>query len=368
MKIKIQSQTLKKALDSVSRIAAPKVSNNAYAGILLSAYKDNLEIQATDYQMSIRIQVPGEVEESGEVLVMTSYFPELIKKLSGEEIILSTNDKNMLHIQAGRSENEVVIGIANEFSRLEVLDSTQGITLPSDQIRDLYQQVRFAVGNEGLRPIYSGILLEAEGNSARMVATDTYRLACKEVSLDHTVDKKISFIIPEKVLAETVRLLPSEESVPVSLNWYRNYISFSFANIYFVSNLLEGNFPDYRKVFPQNFDAKATLNRKELTAALDRADLIARNMTYRTVNMKWSDKQLKLSVNSSDMGSIEDTIPCEYQGDDLEIVFNCSYLLDILKHSTGDNVTMNLLKNGPMLVEQEFDTLYKYLVTPMRGN
>lgn len=368
MKINMKAQTLKKALDSVSRIAAPKVSNNAYAGILLSAYKDSLEIQATDYQMSIRIQAPGEVIEPGEVLVMTSYLPELIKKLPGEDITLSTNDKNMLHVQAGRSENEVVIGVANEYSRLEILDSTQGITLPSDQIRDMYQQVRFAVGNEGLRPIFSGILLEVEGNSARMIATDTHRLACKEVSLADSVDKKVSVIIPEKVLAEAVRLLPTEESVPVTLNWYRGNISFAFANIYFVANLIEGEFPDYRRVFPPRFDAKATLDRKELTAALDRADLIARNMTYRTVNMKWGANQLQLSVNSSDMGSIEDTIPCDYQGEELAIVFNCSYLLDILKHSTGDKVTMNILKNGPMLVEQEFDTLYKYVVTPMRGN
>ncbi|MDU2930063.1 DNA polymerase III subunit beta [Negativicoccus succinicivorans] len=369
MQLSLPTQALQTTLDQVSRAAAPKVGNNAYAGILLSAADNILEIQATDYQVSVRVRTPATVTEPGETVVLAAYLPELIKKLpAGTVEIQSQTGASTLLIRAGRSENEMVTGVAGEFPHLDELDHPQQFTLPSDQLRDMYSLTQFAVAGDNQRPIFSGILLEAGERAARMVATDTHRLALREVSLADALAQPVRLVIPERVLADVVRLLPTNEPVDVTISWHRDYVAFEFAGVYFMSNLIAGEFPDYERVFPARFDAKAIIDRREFTAALERAALISRNMAYKTVTLKWGDDSVEISATSAEVGSTEETLSVNYEGEALEIVFNCFYLLDILKRSTGDKITLHILQNGPMLVEQENDPDYRYVVTPMRGH
>ncbi len=368
MNIQIETAQLQRALDTVSRAATSKIANNDDLGIFFSAHDDCLEIEATDYIIGIHVEVPATVMESGDTVIRAPYLIDLVKKFSAPSVTIHTDKEKVVTVSCGQSENDLVMGLAGEFPRLETLDQTQTAVLPSDQLKDMYQQTRFAVGGDNQRAIFTGILLEAQYRRARMVATDTHRLACRDVELEEAMARPVSLVIPEKVWADLIRLLPAEDSIPVTIHWFRSKVAFSFGNVYFVASLIEGEFPDYRRVFPATFQAKAVIDRKSLTAALERAALIARNMTYRTVTLKWSDNQLETSVVSAEYGSMEETIPCQYEGAPLDIVFNCFYLLDILKHSYGDTVTLHMLPNGPMLVEQEQDELYRYIVTPMRGN
>lgn len=368
MHIQIETAQLQRALDTVSRAAASKIANNDDLGIFFSAHDQVLEIEATDYLIGIHVEVPATVVENGDVVIRAPYLIDLVKKFNADTVTIHTAKEKVVTVSCGQSENDLVMGMASEFPRLETLDQTQTATLPSDQLKDMYNQTRFAVGGDNQRAIFTGILLEADGRRARMVATDTHRLACREVDLAQEIARPISLVIPEKVWSDLIRLLPTEDVIPVTIHWFRSKVAFSFANVYFVASLIEGEFPDYQRVFPSSFQAKAKIDRRALTSALERASLIARNMTYRTVTLKWGDNQLETSVMSTEYGSMEETIPCEYEGDPLEIVFNCFYLLDILKHSYGDTVTLHMLSNGPMLVEQEQDELYRYIVTPMRGN
>lgn len=368
MRIQIETTQLQHALDTVSRAATSKIANNDDLGIFFSAHDQSLEIEATDYMIGIHIQVPANVLESGDMVIRAPYLIDLVKKFSADTVTIHTDKEKVVTVICGQSENDLVMGLASEFPRLEMLEQTQSAVLPSDQLKDMYQQTRFAVGGDNQRAIFTGILLEAQDRRARMVATDTHRLACRDVELEQQIDRPVSLVIPEKVWADVIRLLPTDDVVDVTVNWLRSKVAFSFGEVYFVASLIEGTFPDYRRVFPSAFKSKATIDRRLLTAALERASLIARNMTYRTITLNWSENQLEASVVSSEYGSMEETIPCQYEGEPLTIVFNCFYLLDILKHSYGDTVILHMLPNGPMLVEQEQDELYRYIVTPMRGN
>lgn len=369
MKLTIHSRDLQKAFDQVSRLATQKVGNNVYAGILFRAENNVLEMQATDYQTGIRVSVPAQVEEAGEVVIMASYLPEMVKKFpDGAVKIMKKTENNMLSIRAGRSDNEVVIGMVSEFPRVENFEAAQQVTLPGDQLKEMYQQTQFAVASESQRPIFSGLLLEVNGERARMVATDTYRLVCREVGIGHDMGSNPGIIIPEKVLSDVVRLLPTDGAEPVEISWYRHKVAFRFSNVYFTSLLIEGQFPDYNRIFPSQFDARAVIDRREFTGALERASLLARDMSYKTVSLSWQPAQVDIHVTNAEAGSMEESVACEYEGEPLQIAFNCFYLLDILKRSTGDTVILHILRNGPMRVEQEEDKWYRYLVTPMREN
>ncbi len=367
MKITIPTNVLKKALETVGKAATPTVSSNIYEGILFSARDNQLEIQANNHYIAVKTIVPATIEEEGTVVVKAPFLIELIRKMSAETISMeSAADANVLRIRGGRSENEVVLGNPNEFPLVDNIDESSKAVIGGDQLRDMYNLTRYTVAGDNQQPIFSGLLLEIKGNAARMVGTDTHRLACREVALAEE-GKAVQIVIPERVLADFIRLLPADDTLPVTIYWEREKVAFAFDNVYFRSVLIEGVYPDYERVFPTEYQAQAVLDRRELTNALERVALISRDMLYKTVTMKWTEDTLSLSAVNAETGSAEEEVACQFTGEPLEIVFNCFYLLDILKHSSGDNITLHILQNGPMLVEQEFDDLYRYVVTPMRG-
>lgn len=369
MQVSISTASLKKALETVNKASQPTVSSNVYEGIYMYAHDSLLEIQANNHYIGIRTEVPATVKEKGKVVILAAFVVDLVKKISAENVELVTDEENKeLTIKGGRSVYKVVLGHPEEFPEIDNIDDTAKVVIHSDQLKDMFDLTQFAVAGDNQKPIFSGLLLEVDGAAARMVATDTHRLACREVALAADSGKQVQLIIPQPVLNDFVRLLPGEEEVPVTIYWARDRVAFAFDNVYFRGSLIGGEYPDYNRVFPQQFQAHATLNRRDFTAALERVALVSRDMTYKTVAMDWQSGLVKLNAAAVEFGSVDEEVPCEFTGEPLQIVFNCFYLLDILKRSAGDTVTLHILANGPMLVEQEFDKLYRYVVTPMRGH
>lgn len=368
MKATIETTILKKAFETVNKAAQQTVASNVYEGIYLYAHDTTLEIQGNNHYIGVRTEIDATVEEKGKALVMTPSMIDLVRKISADTVTLfKKEDETQLTITAGRSVFTFQTGFAEDFPHVDNIDNTAFVVIDSDQLKDMYQLTQFAVAGDNQKPIFSGLLLEVQGDCARMVATDTHRLACREVSLSNRDNREVSLIIPQAVLNDLVRLIPQEDVIPVTCYWARDKVAFSFDRVYFRSMLIDGNYPDYNRVFPKEFNGVAVLNRRELTAAMERVALISRDMTYRSVMMNWTTSELTLMA-SADHGSIEETVSCQWSGANMSILFNCFYILDILKRSTGDTIILHVLQNGPMLVEQEIDKQYRYIVTPMRGN
>ena len=175
-------------------------------------------------------------------------------------------------------------------------------------------------------------------------------------------------IVPSGILSDVCKLLPVEEDAEVEVSWAKSHAAFTFGNTYFITNLISGQYPDYHRVIPSRFDVEAVFNLKELSDAIRMVSPISRDVSYNTVNFNFDDNQVEIYAEDSDIGGSKVSIPAKLSGLlPLSIIFNCSYIEDILKHSTGDTITLYLMNRGPMLVEQEEDKNYKYVVTPMRG-
>ena len=232
---------------------------------------------------------------------------------------------------------------------------------------EIVNQVSFAASTDSKNPIFTGILCEITENTFTMVGTNSHRLAVKEITLDEPASGSGRFICPSYVLQEVVRMFPAEEDATVEISWASKHVAFSFGETYFVSNLINGEYPDYKRVFPQNFDLHATLDLKEFEEAVRFVSPISRDMSYKTINFEFAQGQLKAYEEDPEIGRSETTIPAELDGDDVKITFNCIYIEDIIKHSKGEKIYLHIKKSGPMLVEQEEDKAYRYIVTPMRG-
>jgi DNA polymerase-3 subunit beta len=192
-------------------------------------------------------------------------------------------------------------------------------------------------------------------------------MAVKKINIDESVKDNIRFVIPVKVLAEVSRLLPVDNPAMVKIIWNRTQIAFIFDSIYMISRLIEGNYPEYEKVIPTQFDSSAVISRKELAGAVNSVSILAKDISYNVIRYEWNDKNVILSSQNSEIGGAKIEVGCEFKGNPFSISFNGAYINDILKRSTGDKIYLYLKENGPMVIRQENNSNYTYVVTPVRN-
>ena len=223
-----------------------------------------------------------------------------------------------------------------------------------------------ACATDVARPIFMGTFLDVQGDQMTMVATDTHRLALKTATLDAPVDNPLQAVIPSRLLSEISRQLPTDIPETVEITAVRNYLAVQFGNVYIRTRLIEGEFPNYRRVIPSDFKCIVTVDRAEFTGAVERASIVAKDAQYNVINFIVADDQIKLMSQHPDYGTVEDYVPCHLEGQGLDISFNGKFILDILKHCHDSEVILKSKENSPMLVQDKEDTSCVFVVTPMR--
>ena len=150
--------------------------------------------------------------------------------------------------------------------------------------------------------------------------------------------------------------------------WNRTNVVFLFDTIYLFSRLIEGQYPDYEKVIPSQFDSSAILNCRDFAGAVDRVSLLAKDASYNFIRYDWDEKEVTLSTQNAEIGMAKEEVLCEFKGTPFTISFNGRYIGDILRHSSGDRIHLYLKQNGPVVIRQDDNPNYTYVVTPVRTN
>ena len=221
----------------------------------------------------------------------------------------------------------------------------------------------YAAATDEDRPVFTGALLEIKENEVTMVATDTHRMAVKKITIDEPATTPMRAIIPTKTLAEVSRLLPTDNPAMINIIWNRTQIVFNFESIYIISRLIEGTYPEYEKVIPSQFDSSAVIDRREFAGAVDRVSLLAKDISYNVIRYDWSESNVTLSTQNTEIGMAKEDVAVEFKGTPFTISFNGRYISDILRHSTGDNIHLFLKQNGPVVIRQDNNPNYTYVVT-----
>lgn len=368
MKIIFQKDELARALDTVSRAAQNKITSNTNNGIYIRAADASAEFQANDFSIAVKTVCPAIVEEGGELVVAAPQLPMMIRLLPAGEVTLEQNrSEGFVTFSAGNAVYRFPIRSTDDFPLVEAMENTSSCTVSAPVLADMVNLTQYAAATDKQKPFFTGILFEIKGSSFAMAATNTHRLAAKEITLETPADQPGRMIVPASVMTDVVRLFPAEEDAKVVISWAKSHIAFSFGNTYFLSNLINGEYPDYHRVIPTRFDSTAVLDLKAFRDAVAMVSPISRDMSYKTINFNFEEGRLDIYEEDKAIGSSRASIPAELTGEPIHIIFNCFYVEDILKHSRGETVILHLLRNGPMLVEQEEDKTYQYVVTPMRG-
>ena len=369
MHITFPKANLQKAINVLQKVSQNKTSSNLPGAIYMTTKNGQVELQGNDFELGIRLTIDGDIKEPGTLVVGSRYFQELIRKLPVDTIELyKPEDGNSLTITSGSSEFNLVTLHPDDFSLVEQIHDQDHVNIDSFAMKELIDLTNYAAATDEDRPVFTGALLEIKENEVTMVATDTHRMAVKKITIDEPATTPMRAIIPTKTLAEVSRLLPTDNPAMINIIWNRTQIVFNFESIYIISRLIEGTYPEYEKVIPSQFDSSAVIDRREFAGAVDRVSLLAKDISYNVIRYDWAESNVTLSTQNTEIGMAKEDVAVEFKGTPFTISFNGRYISDILRHSTGDNIHLFLKQNGPVVIRQDNNPNYTYVVTPVRTN
>jgi DNA polymerase-3 subunit beta len=361
----------------VSRGVSARSTIQLLSGILLEAEEGSVKLSATDMEISIQTSSEAEVEEAGRVVVPARIFNDVVRSLPDGELSL-THDRSEGVVRLATRENEYSIRAyaAEDFPQLPKFDKALAFHMTGEALVETVDKVSRSYSRDETRPVLTGILISFEESLVRMVTTDSYRLSIKETELATTFDGSREAIIPARAMQEVGRIFTTSDEEQVEVLLSENQALFSIGDVLFGTRLIEGNFPEYKRLLPNTFEREISVSREDLLGTLRRVNLFAQRQTPPVpVTMRFSEGAVEVTVRNGEVGEAREKLPANSE-DDFQISFNPSYLLDGVSAVESEKVLFRLnesLKPGLIVPDtsdnesgnrEEPDFLY--LIMPMR--
>lgn len=360
MKFRCERDVLSEALQTVQRGVSTRPGIPALTGVLMTAGETGLTLLTTDLEVSTEVRVPVEVREGGSVLVPARLVADMVKSLA-PDMVEFDSDGAQARLVCRSFEGTLRCLPAEDFPSLREPEGTR-VKVESAAFAEAVAQVVKAASRDEARPILTGVLLEVNREGLTMVATDSYRLAIRE--LRATGDGEARALIPERALTEAGRAAAGEEKGEVAIVLGESQASFGIGEWGLTSRLIEGEFPNYQQLIPEPGGNRLSAPRQQLLEAVRRVGLLARENS--PVRMELNRLGARLTSSSPDLGGAVEAVEAEYQGEEVTIAFNPNYLGDGLAGAVGERVKVEL-RDGlkPAVVRGDSDE-FTYLVMPVR--
>lgn len=364
MKFSISREALIKPLNLVAGVVERRQTLPILSNVLLSLEGTQLSLTGTDLEVELigRVEVEAGAID-GEITVPARKLVDICKSLPDSSQIEFTVDSGKATVKAGRGRFTLSTLPATEFPSVDESAGDQTLEIAQSVVKRLIDRTAFAMAQQDVRYYLNGMLLELKAGRLRMVATDGHRLAlCTANEAVSTGDAAI--IIPRKGVLELSRLLETDESIRLVIG--SNHIRAANQQFTFTSKLVDGKFPEYERVLPKSADKTVIGQRLELRQAFTRTAILS-NEKYRGVRLKLSADTLDITANNPEQEQAEEVVAVEYQGDELEVGFNVSYLLDVLSVLDGEQIRLSLSDSASSALLEEADEGDSlYVVMPMR--
>ncbi|WP_192456267.1 DNA polymerase III subunit beta [Musicola keenii] len=365
MKFIVEREHLLKPLQQVSSPLGGRPTLPILGNLLLQVSEGRLSLTGTDLEMEMVAHVTlTQPHESGATTVPARKLFDICRGLpDGAEITVTLEGDRML-VRSGRSRFSLSTLPASDFPNLDDWQSEVAFELPQATLKRLIEATQFSMAHQDVRYYLNGMLFETSGDGLRTVATDGHRLAVCSMPVGQPLPSH-SVIVPRKGVMELVRLLDGGET-PLQLQIGSNNIRAHVGDFIFTSKLVDGRFPDYRRVLPKNPDKTLEASCDLLRQAFARAAILS-NEKFRGVRLYLNQNQLRITANNPEQEEAEEILDVEYDGTEMEIGFNVSYVLDVLNALKCEDVRM-LLANPASSVQLEdcASQAAAYVVMPMR--
>ena len=369
MKFVVKKEILLDSLNNTSKAISTKNLIPILTGIKFDLKEDGLYLYASDTDVSIRTYIPKDkltsLDEVGSIVIGGKYIVEIIRKLPNTDISIEVIDGYKLIISTDNTEFNLNGVNPNEYPNLDLDETKEPIVINTEVFKEMINQTVFATSPSETRPLLTGINFRISGNELEVLATDSYRLARKLVTIDHEVENDVNIVIPGKNLVELSKMLDDEDSI-LEIHLFSNKVLFKYGNMVFLSRLLSGTYPTTSNIIPKDFNIELECSFDDLFNMIDRASLLTSDREKNTIKLSLNKNELMISSNSPEIGKVEEKITVE-SDKFIAISFSSKFMLDAIKSFNKEKIIICMNNDSsPIVIKNSEDNSLVQLVLPIK--
>jgi DNA polymerase-3 subunit beta len=373
MKVTVLQESLARGLSIVSRAVSPRSTLPVLSNVLVASDEGRLRLSATNLELGITCWIGARIEEEGSTTVPARTIVDLVGTLPQEQVSLSLAAATQtLNVRCGASNTDIKCIDAQEFPPLPVPDMEGAILLNIADFKDMISQVAFAASVDEARPVLMGVLVAVEGETITMAAADGFRLSVRKGTLSQPAIQPVTAIIPARALSELARVASDgNETISMVMPKGRGQVIFRMKEVEVVSQLIDGNFPDYQQIIPRSYKSRTILSTPALLKACKQAEIFAREgSNVARLDIKSAGDlepgAVEISAQSEETGSNETIVAATIEGVGLLIAFNVKYMREVLEVIKSPNVALETsAANAPGVIRPVGEDNFLHVIMPM---
>ena len=373
MKIEILKENLKNGLGIVEKIAGKNVSLPVLNNALVDAQDNFVCLVSTDLETAVKLWILAKIIKKGKAAIPAKFLYNVVSSLPNEKITIEANGQN-LHVECNNIKTQVQGNNPEEFPIIPEFKNAEFLEVDNQSLCQGMSQIIDIVVPSQSRPEISGIYFHFSKNNIKIVATDSFRLAEKNISLSKPIEKEYSFILPQKPAREVLNILDGRNGI-VKIYFSPNQVMFEFPvaevkhpQLQITSRLIEGEYPNYQDIIPKSFKTNVVVKKDEFLNQIKTASLFSGKINEVKISVIPEKNQVEIFAKSPDIGENKSTISAKTQGDAIEVSFNYKYLIDGLLNIKSSEVMFDVSKEeGPCILRPVGEAGYIYVVMPIKS-
>ena len=363
MKIVCKNDELISAINIALRAVSSKTTMAVLECLFIEAKEGKILITSNNMELGIKTELPGRIDEEGQVAVNAKIFSDIARKLPVGSINISVDENYSMSIVCGKAKFKIAAQSGNDFPVLPEIKKDSFITISQFALKEIIRQTIFAVSDNEATKIMTGEYFEIKGNKLTVTALDGHRIAIRNIELKKVFDDR-DVIIPGKTLNEISKIIEGDAEKDILIYFSQNNILFELENTIVLSRLIEGKYLNVKQMIITDYDTKIKISKKELMDCIDRATLLVKESDKKPIIITIEDNSIRLNMNTS-IGTMDEEIDVEKDGKDLLIGFNPKFIMDVIKVIDEDDITLYMTNaKAPCFIRDE-NMSYNYLVLPV---
>ncbi|MEI6892410.1 MAG: DNA polymerase III subunit beta [Pontiella sp.] len=362
MKFSIEKDQILEALQKVQSIVGQRTTLPILSNVLLEASNGKLTLTTTDMEVSVRTSIEADIDEDGATTLPARRFFSICRDLPSHQVDIEVSTEDVATIISG-SYNCKLEGLSfDDFPPMPTFEESSSYTLKQDTFKDILQKTSYAASTDESRAILNGSLMAFRENKLTVVCTDGRRLALVEQEVEMPEETEVDIVVPTKTVSELIKTLDGEGDAHIKTS--ATQVAFEFGNIFIISKLIDGTYPNYRQVIPSQCEERVAIDREMLVSAVRRVSLMLDDQAA-SVKVHITENRLELLTSSPEIGESREAIPVKYSGKEITIAFNPGFLMAPLKHLDSDEIFLELSDElSPGVIKTNVPFLY--VIMPIR--
>jgi len=367
MKVYCSQNDLETALNIVGKAISTHNTLPVLNNIMLKTEGKRLYFSATNLEIAITYFIDCDVRNEGAITVPAKLFSSYVSLVTGQDVEMEDKGGSTLHLHVGGDETKIKGISSDEFPLIPKIEKEESIEIEVGPFVKAIEQTVFAASLNTSRPVLSGVYMSVEKDNLTMVATDSYRLAEKNLKLGYKGASQFECIVPGRTVSELGKILAKVKQKKLEVSVSKNQILFKVGNIELTSRLIEGKFPDYDKIIPKDSKTEITVKVEELTQVVKRVSLFAKENNYSIRLAATNDGKLTVTTEETRVGEEKAEVDIKIKGENNKVALNSQYLLDVLTFIDQEEITLSMTdKLSPAVIKPCKGNGYTYIIMPLK--